>query len=238
MGPLVTREHRDKVAGYLDAAARAGGDGRHRRTRRRDVRRRRVLPGRVADRRRPPDMDCYTDEIFGPVLSVVRASSYDEALGLVNDNPYGNGVAIFTRDGGAARQFQFDVNVGMVGVNVPIPVPVVVLLVRRLEGVALRRPRTCTARTASTSTRGRRSSRRAGPTRAPAASTSDSRGPGDGRHEQLLDREEAAWARMWAQVERVPPANARARAWSATGRCRTWCGIAPDGRTSAASTWI
>ena len=124
MGPLVTREHRDKVAGYLDAAreqgatvvtdgredARFGGDGF-------------FLGVSLIDDVRP-DMSCYTDEIFGPVLSVVRASSYDEALGMVNDNPYGNGVAIFTRDGGAARQFQFDVNVGMVGVNVPIPVPV------------------------------------------------------------------------------------------------------------------
>ena len=71
-----------------------------------------------------PEMDAYRDEIFGPVLSVVRVDSYDEALRLVNDNPYGNGVAIFTRDGGVARQFQFEVNVGMVGVNVPIPVPV------------------------------------------------------------------------------------------------------------------
>ena len=71
-----------------------------------------------------PEMDAYRDEIFGPVLSVVRVRTYDEALRLVNENPYGNGVAIFTRDGGVARQFQFDVNVGMVGVNVPIPVPV------------------------------------------------------------------------------------------------------------------
>ena len=71
-----------------------------------------------------PEMDCYRNEIFGPVLEVVRADTYDEAVGLVNDNPYGNGVAMFTRDGGAARQFQFDVNVGMVGINVPIPVPV------------------------------------------------------------------------------------------------------------------
>ena len=70
------------------------------------------------------EMDAYRDEIFGPVLSVVRVDTYDEALKMVNDNPYGNGVAIFTRDGGAVRQFQFDVNVGMVGVNVPIPVPV------------------------------------------------------------------------------------------------------------------
>ena len=71
-----------------------------------------------------PGMDCYRDEIFGPVLTVVRVDTYAEALELVNDNPYGNGTAIFTRDGGAARQYQFDVNVGMVGINVPIPVPV------------------------------------------------------------------------------------------------------------------
>ena len=71
-----------------------------------------------------PEMDCYKDEIFGPVLSVVRAKTYDEAVALVNDNPYGNGTAIFTRDGGAARQFQFEATAGMVGVNVPIPVPV------------------------------------------------------------------------------------------------------------------
>ena len=71
-----------------------------------------------------PGMDAYRDEIFGPVLTVVRVGSYEEALQLINDNPYGNGTAIFTRDGGAARQFQFDVNVGMVGINVPVPVPV------------------------------------------------------------------------------------------------------------------
>jgi malonate-semialdehyde dehydrogenase (acetylating)/methylmalonate-semialdehyde dehydrogenase len=71
-----------------------------------------------------PGMKCYDDEIFGPVLSVVRVSGYEEGLRLINENPYGNGTAIFTRDGGAARQFQFDVNVGMVGLNVPIPVPV------------------------------------------------------------------------------------------------------------------
>jgi malonate-semialdehyde dehydrogenase (acetylating) / methylmalonate-semialdehyde dehydrogenase len=71
-----------------------------------------------------PGMRAYDDEIFGPVLSVVRAETYDEAVQIVNDNPYGNGVAIFTRDGGAARRFQFDIQVGMVGINVPIPVPV------------------------------------------------------------------------------------------------------------------
>ena len=69
-------------------------------------------------------MDAYRDEIFGPVLTVMRVDTYDEAVKLVNDNPYGNGTAIFTRDGGAARQFQFEVKAGMVGINVPIPVPV------------------------------------------------------------------------------------------------------------------
>ena len=157
MGPLVTREHRDKVAGYLDAAreqgatvvtdgredARFGGDGF-------------FLGVSLIDDVRP-DMTCYTDEIFGPVLSVVRASSYDEALGMVNDNPYGNGVAIFTRDGGAARQFQFDVNVGMVGVERPDPGAG-----RRTTRSAAGRRRssatsTCTAPTASRSTPGRRS---------------------------------------------------------------------------------
>jgi malonate-semialdehyde dehydrogenase (acetylating)/methylmalonate-semialdehyde dehydrogenase len=71
-----------------------------------------------------PDHEVYTDEIFGPVLCVVRADTYDDALAVVNANQYANGTAIFTRDGGAARRFQFDVEVGMVGINVPIPVPV------------------------------------------------------------------------------------------------------------------
>jgi hypothetical protein len=71
-----------------------------------------------------PDMDAYKDEIFGPVLSMTRVETYDQAVDLVNRNPYGNGVALFTRDGGAARQFTFEVEAGMVGINVPIPVPV------------------------------------------------------------------------------------------------------------------
>jgi malonate-semialdehyde dehydrogenase (acetylating)/methylmalonate-semialdehyde dehydrogenase len=123
MGPLVTREHRDKVASYLDSGPAQGAtlvaDGR----------------GTAPDGEGfflgvslldnvTPEMDAYKDEIFGPVLSIVRVDTYDEALELVNVNPYGNGTAIFTRDGGVARQFQFDVNVGMVGINVPIPVPV------------------------------------------------------------------------------------------------------------------
>jgi malonate-semialdehyde dehydrogenase (acetylating)/methylmalonate-semialdehyde dehydrogenase len=71
-----------------------------------------------------PQMKAYVDEIFGPVLGITRVATYEEAVRLVNESPYGNGVAIFTRDGGAARQFQFDVQAGMVGINVPIPVPV------------------------------------------------------------------------------------------------------------------
>ncbi|MEU4821791.1 CoA-acylating methylmalonate-semialdehyde dehydrogenase [Actinomadura sp. NPDC023710] len=125
MGPLVTRAHRDKVASYLDGAVAQGAtlavDGRDPD----------VLGGAgdgfwlgpaVLDHV-IPDMDAYRDEIFGPVLSVVRAGSYDAAMELISANPYGNGTAIFTNDGGAARRFQNEVEVGMVGVNVPIPVP-------------------------------------------------------------------------------------------------------------------
>jgi malonate-semialdehyde dehydrogenase (acetylating)/methylmalonate-semialdehyde dehydrogenase len=124
MGPLVTREHRDRVAGYLDSAREQGAtvvrDGREDGAYSGDG----FFLGVSLIDDVKPSMDCYRDEIFGPVLGVVRAQTYEEALELVNGNPYGNGVAIFTRDGGVARQFQFDVNVGMVGVNVPIPVPV------------------------------------------------------------------------------------------------------------------
>jgi len=124
MGPLVTRAHRDKVASYLDAGTEAGAEL--------------VVDGRGVQAdgdddgfwlgpslfdRVTPEMSVYTDEIFGPVLSVVRVPTYDAALQLVNDNPYGNGTAIFTNDGGAARRYQNEVEVGMVGVNVPIPVP-------------------------------------------------------------------------------------------------------------------
>ncbi|MGH9075132.1 MAG: CoA-acylating methylmalonate-semialdehyde dehydrogenase [Acidimicrobiales bacterium] len=123
MGPLVTRAHRDRVAGYLEAGVAAGArlavDGR-----------RHAVPegdgywlGPSLLDHVTPEMSVYTDEIFGPVLVVVRAASYDEALALVNANTYGNGTAIFTNDGGAARRFQHEVEVGMVGVNVPIPVP-------------------------------------------------------------------------------------------------------------------
>jgi malonate-semialdehyde dehydrogenase (acetylating)/methylmalonate-semialdehyde dehydrogenase len=122
MGPLITAEHRDKVAGYIAAGESSGAKV--------------VVDGRIGAPEAgfflgatlldgvTTDMSVYTDEIFGPVLAVVRAESYDEALALINANPFANGTAIFTRDGGAARQFQFDVQVGMVGINVPIPTPV------------------------------------------------------------------------------------------------------------------
>ena len=123
MGPLITREHRDKVASYLDKASEQGAsviaDGREL-----EVEGDGFFLGVSLIDEVTPEMDCYRDEIFGPVLSVVRAGTYDEAVRLVNENPYGNGTAIFTRDGGVARQFQFDAQAGMVGVNVPIPVPV------------------------------------------------------------------------------------------------------------------
>jgi malonate-semialdehyde dehydrogenase (acetylating)/methylmalonate-semialdehyde dehydrogenase len=124
MGPLITREHRDRVASYVANAAAEGAtvavDGRQDAASRREG----FFLGLSLLDRVEPGMRCYEDEIFGPVLSIVRAASYDEALRIINENPYGNGTAIFTRDGGAARQFQFDVEVGMVGVNVPVPVPV------------------------------------------------------------------------------------------------------------------
>ncbi|MFG2061106.1 CoA-acylating methylmalonate-semialdehyde dehydrogenase [Micromonospora sp. NPDC048871] len=124
MGPLVTAAHADRVRSYVEAGVAAGAvpvvDGRE------------VTPNGDPDGfwlgptlfdHVTPDMSIYTDEIFGPVLSVLRVGSYDEAVALVNANPYGNGTAIFTNDGGAARRYQHEVEVGMVGVNVPIPVP-------------------------------------------------------------------------------------------------------------------
>ena len=123
MGPLVTREHRDKVASYLDEAALGGAkvvvDGRHLEFAGDGF----FLGASLVDCVHS-GTKVYDDEIFGPVLSVLRVETYEDAVRLVNDNPYGNGVAIYTRDGGAARRFQFEVQAGMVGVNVPIPVPV------------------------------------------------------------------------------------------------------------------
>jgi len=124
MGPLVTREHRDKVASYLDKAADAGAtvveDGRKAPIYGEDG----FFLGVSLIDNVEPHHESYRNEIFGPVLEVMRVATYEEAVSLVNDNPYGNGTAIFTRDGGAARQFQFEVQAGMVGINVPIPVPV------------------------------------------------------------------------------------------------------------------
>ena len=123
MGPLVTREHRDKVASYIDGAREQGAevvaDGRDTAPEGDGF----FLGVSLLDNV-TPEMDAYKDEIFGPVLGVTRVGTYNEAVRLVNENPYGNGTAIFTRDGGVARQFQFDVQAGMVGINVPIPVPV------------------------------------------------------------------------------------------------------------------
>ncbi|MBN9185430.1 CoA-acylating methylmalonate-semialdehyde dehydrogenase [Microbacterium sp.] len=123
MGPLITAEHRDKVASYVTGATAEGatvvvdgtaqhfdGDGF-------------FVGVSLVDHVRP-GMRVYDDEIFGPVLSVVRVPSYEEAVSLINANPYANGTALFTRDGGTARSFEFDIEVGMVGVNVPIPVPI------------------------------------------------------------------------------------------------------------------
>ena len=123
MGPLVTREHRDKVASYVAGTADEGGkvivDGRESAPEGDGF----WLGVSLLDDLKP-GMKAYDDEIFGPVLGVTRVDTYDEAVKLVNDNPYGNGTAIFTRDGGVARKFQFEVQAGMVGINVPIPVPV------------------------------------------------------------------------------------------------------------------
>ncbi|HET6663460.1 MAG TPA: CoA-acylating methylmalonate-semialdehyde dehydrogenase, partial [Acidimicrobiales bacterium] len=123
MGPLITRQHRDKVAGYIGAGEEAGAtvvvDGREA-----QVPQDGFFLGTTLLDNVTPEMTVYTDEIFGPVLGVVRVNTYEEGVALINANQYANGTAIFTRDGGAARQFQFDVEVGMVGINVPIPVPV------------------------------------------------------------------------------------------------------------------
>ncbi|MFF7159568.1 CoA-acylating methylmalonate-semialdehyde dehydrogenase [Streptomyces sp. NPDC008139] len=127
MGPLVTGVHRDKVTAYLDSGVADGAELAV------DGRKHPISGAETADGfwlgptlfdRVTPGMSVYDDEIFGPVLSVVRVASYEEGLALINANPYGNGTALFTNDGGAARRFQHEVEVGMVGINVPIPVPV------------------------------------------------------------------------------------------------------------------
>lgn len=125
MGPLITKVHRDKVASYVDVALEDGAtvvvDGRNPMV---DGDEGGFWFGPTLVDHVPTSSTVYTHEIFGPILSVVRVSSYAEGLGIINGSPYGNGTAIFTNDGGAARRFQREVTVGMVGINVPIPVPV------------------------------------------------------------------------------------------------------------------
>jgi malonate-semialdehyde dehydrogenase (acetylating)/methylmalonate-semialdehyde dehydrogenase len=127
MGPLVTKAHRDKVASYIDAGEADGAkivvDGRNVSEDGGNRASNGFWLGPTLIDHVTPEMSVYTDEIFGPVLSVIRVETYDEALELINSNPYGNGTAIFTNDGGAARRFQNEVEVGMIGINVPIPVP-------------------------------------------------------------------------------------------------------------------
>ena len=124
MGPLVTGAHRDKVAGYVETGLNEGADlvvdGRDLNV---EGYEQGFFLGPCLFDHVTPEMSIYTDEIFGPVLVVVRAQTFDDAIELVNRNPYGNGVALFTNDGGAARRFQNEVQIGMVGINVPIPVP-------------------------------------------------------------------------------------------------------------------
>jgi malonate-semialdehyde dehydrogenase (acetylating)/methylmalonate-semialdehyde dehydrogenase len=124
MGPLINGAHRDKVRGYIDAGVKEGAtlvaDGRALQVAGRPNG---FFLGPTLFDRVTPAMSIYKDEIFGPVLGMTRVATYDEAIALVNRNPYANGVAIFTNDGGAARKFQHEIEVGMVGINVPIPVP-------------------------------------------------------------------------------------------------------------------
>ncbi|MDQ1606327.1 MAG: malonate-semialdehyde dehydrogenase (acetylating) / methylmalonate-semialdehyde dehydrogenase [Microbacteriaceae bacterium] len=125
MGPLITREHRDKVSGYIELAEIDGAtvvvDGRGVEI---DGEPDGFWLGPTLFDRVPPSSKVYIDEIFGPLLSVVRVPSFDDGIELINSSPYGNGTAIFTNDGGAARKFQREIQVGMIGINVPIPVPV------------------------------------------------------------------------------------------------------------------
>ena len=123
MGPLVTGQHRDKVAGYVDAGVKEGAklvlDGR-----KQSIPERGFFLGTSLFDEVKPEMSVYKDEIFGPVLVVLRVNSLEEAIDVVNSNPYANGTALFTESGGAARRFANEIQVGMVGINVPIPVPV------------------------------------------------------------------------------------------------------------------
>jgi malonate-semialdehyde dehydrogenase (acetylating)/methylmalonate-semialdehyde dehydrogenase len=125
MGPLITREHRDKVASYIDIAVADGAkivvDGRNQEF---DGDANGFWLGPTLIDQVPTSSKVYTEEIFGPVLSIVRVKSFDEGIALINASPFGNGTAIFTNDGGAARRFQNEIEVGMIGINVPIPVPV------------------------------------------------------------------------------------------------------------------
>jgi malonate-semialdehyde dehydrogenase (acetylating)/methylmalonate-semialdehyde dehydrogenase len=122
MGPLISKEHRDKVAGYVANATGEGAtvvvDGTDKAKEEGYF----LNPSLIDNVK--PGMKCYDEEIFGPVLTVMRVRGYEDGVQAINANPFGNGTAIFTRDGGVARQFQYEVNVGMVGINVPIPVPV------------------------------------------------------------------------------------------------------------------
>ena len=124
MGPLVTEVHRDRVRGYIDIGVDEGAelveDGRGFQVEGSEDG---FFLGPTLFDQVTPDMKIYQDEIFGPVLSVVALESYEDAIQLINENPYGNGTAVFTNDGGAARKFQNEIQVGMVGINVPIPVP-------------------------------------------------------------------------------------------------------------------
>jgi malonate-semialdehyde dehydrogenase (acetylating)/methylmalonate-semialdehyde dehydrogenase len=124
MGPLVTAASRDRVAGFVDAGEAAGAtlvvDGRNPAV---DADGPGFFVGPTLFDHVTTDMSIYTEEIFGPVLAVLRVETYEEAVALINANPYGNGTAIFTNDGGAARRFQNEVEVGMIGINVPVPVP-------------------------------------------------------------------------------------------------------------------
>jgi len=125
MGPLVTKEHRDKVAGYIETAEKDGAriivDGRNQEF---DGAAQGFWLGPTLIDNLPLTSKAYTEEIFGPVLNIVRVQSYSEGVKLINSGEYGNGTAIFTNDGGAARRFQNEIEAGMVGINVPIPVPV------------------------------------------------------------------------------------------------------------------